>query len=317
MDNISEFRAPQNVVLRAPDNPWNSLAPELAKTIIGGLVMAKIKGSMLRQEQEGQQAWEREKIGLEQGNMMDRIFAQQGWTKDENGQWQKPQMKIEPDESGYLKWSHGNQTGVLQPLAQNLETMNIPGTQKAIVRRGKDSHIIDQSLPFDANTGPQFGPLGNTGAYWIRTAPNSVDLLKPQQHEPSKEFKRVQDTSSPTGYSYQDFSGNKIPGAVPPAESGTLTEPTVMNQLNLLAGADPERYNKYIQTFKGHQSRKLSASDAFAQTLNDIGGEQRTQRLTELGVKYNSPEAIKKAFQKGELDQDSATSLLRANHGYK
>ncbi len=320
MEGILPFQAPKPQVIQAPvvRSPWESVVPNLLQTIVGETILSKIKGNLLDKQREQQQAFEKEKLGIEQSNMMDRIFAQAGYEKNAEGQWQKPQFQIQQDPgSGYLTWQHGTRSGVLEPMARNLQTMNIPGTQKAIVKWGKDSHVIDQSLPFDEKSGPQYGQVGSTGAYWIRTGPNSIDVMKPTQNEPSKEFHRIADQNSPTGFSYRDYSGRTIQGAVPPAEAGNLTEGTALNQLNLIAGADPEKYNKYVQEFKTNQTKGLNISNAFSNTLNTIGTEQRSQRLTEAGTKYTSPDAIKKAFQKGELDQDTATSLLRANHGYQ
>lgn len=114
MEGISEYRRPGAIVVQqqqARPNPWESLAPDLMKAIVGGMVMAKLKQKLETDPQYQQQ----EKIEKLKGDRLEKIELMKeaaasgrqdkatrisqllnGWREGPDGQLMPPQSGAAP-----------------------------------------------------------------------------------------------------------------------------------------------------------------------------------------------------------------------------
>lgn len=105
--------------------------------------------------------------------------------------------------------------------------------------------------------------------------------------------------------------------AGPQQEAGELTDNAVLQTFRELANFDQAKTAQMWSSYRKARSRGMSRADALETVQGDAVEFENQQRLSDIGKKYPTPDAIKKAFKKGELSQEDATAILQRNHGFK
>lgn len=116
MEGVSDYRRPSAIVVPKAQNPWESMFPDLIKSIVGATIMSKLKQKMeLEPLMEQQRTLQAEQAAAHERNtrvQMGQEFDPETW------KWKQPEAKVVPLGSGYFGLQQGGRVTPLVDLTE-------------------------------------------------------------------------------------------------------------------------------------------------------------------------------------------------------